>query len=139
VATTSSIDQKIIGYLAINAHSPAFSQQIDVHGSAIAPTNNTTGGQRYPRPDAPTSPPTRAARPDHHQHHRSPHPGDVLGHQQRRDRLLTAAVATTAVSSLPLQHANGTAEHLWYSAPLTLSTRQRLSATLSVPTVDRVT
>ena len=35
--------------------------------------------------------------------------------------VLTAAVATTARSTLPLQHANGTAEHLLASAPLTVS------------------
>ena len=36
--------------------------------------------------------------------------------------LLTALEASTAVSTLPLQHANGTAEHLLASAPLTMTT-----------------
>ena len=35
--------------------------------------------------------------------------------------LLTALQATTAVSTLPLQHASGTAEHLLGSAPLTVT------------------
>ena len=35
--------------------------------------------------------------------------------------LLTAALATTAVSSLPLQQTAGTTEHLLASAPLTVS------------------
>ena len=36
--------------------------------------------------------------------------------------LLTALEASTALSTLPLQHANGTAEHLLASAPLTMTT-----------------
>ena len=72
VATTSTIDQNIIGYLAIDADAqPAISEPIEVHATAIAPSNNTTSAasgitlagcadfthRRLP------------ARPDHHRHH----------------------------------------------------------------------
>jgi hypothetical protein len=46
--------------------------------------------------------------------------------------LLTAAVATSSVGSLPLQQTSGTPEHLLASAPLTVITT---AATLS-PDVD---
>ena len=86
VATTSSIDQKIIGYLAINADQPAFSNADRGPRLADLPRRQRDVGRqrrltgRVPRLRHQHLP----ARPDHHEHHhRSAHPGDVPEHHQR--------------------------------------------------------
>ena len=64
VATTSSIDQNIIGYLAINASQPASSNPIEVHASQIAPVDNTTSAANgISLAGCQTSPPTPAGSP----------------------------------------------------------------------------
>jgi hypothetical protein len=145
VATTSSIDQRIVGYLAVNANPPAFSQPIEVHASTIAPANNTTSADdgitlagcqdfatntcRLAQITANTA--TGALTPAMYQ--------DITTTTNIQIGLLTAAIATTAMSSLPLQHANGTAEHPLVAAPLTVSpTAATLTETSVFQQGDRV-
>ena len=120
VATTSTIDQKITGYLAINATPPTFSQPIEVHATAIGPVTSATSaadgislagcadftGSTLCRlfPISPSEPALYLNTTN----------GVQLG-------LLTAASATTAAASLPLQQTAGTTEHVLASAPLTVS------------------
>ena len=124
VATTSTIDQQIIGYVVNDRGQPSFSNSITVHGAAIAPTNNTTsaangitlaGCEDFATnacllAEIATDTTSGAVTPAMYS---DTHNGVQIG-------LLTALQATTAVSSLPLQHANGT-EHPLASAPLTVS------------------
>ena len=88
VATTSTIDQNILGYLANDSNPPLTSQPIDVHGTQIAPvTNNNNspaaGGFTVPGcADFSTGACRLAA--DHHQpHQRRSRPGDVPEHHER--------------------------------------------------------
>ena len=119
------IDQKIIGYLATTAATPRVQQRHRGARRAIAPVEqhdvrrqrHLAGRvRRLHRRHLP-------ARPDRHQHRTGAvTPAMYLDTTSGvQIGLLTAAQATTAVSTLPLQHANGTAEHLLASAPLTVS------------------
>jgi hypothetical protein len=125
VATTSTIDQRIIGYLAINASPPGFSNPIDVHASAIAPVNNTTSAANgiTLAGCADFAPSTCLLAPITTGTSGALTPAMYLDTSNGvQIGLLTALEASTAVSTLPLQHASGTAEHLLGSAPLTVST-----------------
>jgi len=120
VSTTSTIDQRITGYIAINATPPTFSLPIEVHATAIGPVTSATSaadgislagcadftGSTLCRlfPISPSDPALYLNTVN----------GVELG-------LLTAASATTAVSSLPLPQTAGTTEHALASAPLTVS------------------
>ncbi len=142
VATTSTIDQDILGYLANDSNPPLTSQLIDVHGTQIAPVNNNNnspaaGGLTVPgcadfstgacRLAAITTNPTNGGLvPAMYLNTTS---GIQIG-------LLTNLQATTAVGSLPLQHAPGTNPHLLESAPLTVSTETSATFGGTVPFVS---
>ena len=143
VATTSSIDQNITGYLAIGSNQPQTSEPIEVHATAIAPQNNTrsaasgftlTGcadfstGACLLAPITTTPPPGPSSR-------RCTWTRPTAS----RSGCSPAIQATTAVTSLPLQHAPGTAPDLLESAPLTVSgTAATFSGTTSFQQSDRV-
>jgi hypothetical protein len=127
VATTSSLDQHIIGYLAINSDPPQTSQPIDVHATPIAAMNNTTsaaGGFTLAGCTDFTSTNVCLLAPIGSNAangglipamYLSTTNGIQIG-------LLTALQATTAVRSLPLRHSAGTDPRPLKSAPLTVST-----------------
>ena len=143
VATTSTIDQKITGYLAINASPPAFSNQIEVHAATIAPVNNTTSAANGISLTgcADFTPSTcRLAQISTNTGTGAVTPAMYLDTTNGiQIGLLTVVQATTAVSTLPLQHAAGTAEHLLASAPLTMSpAAATLTDTSAFQATDRV-
>jgi hypothetical protein len=145
VATMSTIDQHIIGYLALGAGPPGSSDPIEVHGSGIDPQNNTTsaaggvslagcqdftGLSTCALAQIDIDPTTLAGTPAMYVDTTN---GLQIG-------VLTAAQVTTAVASLPLAHAPGTAEHLLATASLAMSeaaaTLNDTSAFQSGDTVD---
>ena len=144
VATTSTIDQDILGYLANDSNPPLTSQLIDVHGTQIAPVNSnpnqaaggftltgcadfSTGACRLAA--ITTNPNNGGLVPAMYLDTTS---GLQIG-------LLTNVQATTAVRSLPLQHAPGTSPHLLQSADLTVSgTSATFSGTVPFVSGDSV-
>jgi hypothetical protein len=125
VATTSTQDQKIVGYLSYGDAAPLNTQDIEIHAAAInpAPSGSTVaaglsltgcsdftgGGCRL----AATSTSVSGAV--------TPVMYTAPSNQQLTVGLLTALQATTAVSTLPLQHDPGAAAHLLATSSLNVS------------------
>lgn len=141
VATTSPNPLNIIGHVVDHTGHPQASQPIEVRPTRIAPVNNSSSPGVIMLAGCtdtvtntcllaqPTSAASGALSPAMYLDTSN---GVLIG-------LLTAVQATTAVSSLPLRLASGSAEHLLASATLTLSdTAATLTDTSAFLQGDRV-